>query len=532
MILYEVGLENHPDGSGNLNAIVNGNWNALAGWCNPAKGLTASQSTTTVTANGDVFESDDVGATIRFADGTTASITGYTSATQVTVTPSQTVSSQSFSLYRTDQSERDTMLRGLMKRPRLQSGYDGALLAMDVTGKKLVPMTTFVYDSAVPDFTFTDPVVMDDDDGAVSTEAMLTIRRNMDATTGYNWAFVVAATAQPTAASTANPCAGYFTINTTLATANIATGGGGRPGVCGVYVNPGHGNTTYTLDMLQGIFVYAAHSSGAANLAEMNGIQIYMDCAAASTVDLVRALYIPTIQRAGGADAWWAIYQTSVNDPSFLGGKVYFNSTTSLGTVKAWQANISATDTSGTVYGTYAKLTGAAASSSSAGFVGSMAHVDLTGAQTYTGASYGMLISAKHNGTATATTLMGLRVYAQKDSTGGVTNLTGIRITSGNTNATGTAANVWALFIDTIDTTGTVTTPWAIYQNGASDPSYFAGNLMLGTINRPSSLAKGMVFATGTAATGTVSAGDCALWFDGTNLRLRIGTTDYTLTKT
>ena len=51
------------------------------------------------------------------------------------------------------------------------------------------------------------------------------------------------------------------------------------------------------------------------------------------------------------------------------------------------------------------------------------------------------------------------------------------------------------------------------------------GNLLLNTATVPTSLASGLVWITGTAATGTVAAGSAAMWFDGTTFRCRIGST-------
>ncbi len=59
-----------------------------------AKAFTASQSGTTVTATVGEFTAGDVGATIIFEDGTSDTITAYTSSTVVTVSTSRTVSSQ------------------------------------------------------------------------------------------------------------------------------------------------------------------------------------------------------------------------------------------------------------------------------------------------------------------------------------------------------------------------------------------------------------------------------------------------------
>lgn len=131
------GLEDHPDGIGSLNAIQNGDWQALAAMFNPAHGLTASQSTTTLTASAAVFRSDDVGATVRFADGTVDTIAGYTSATVVTMTTSQTIGSQAFEVYRIGESPRTMLLAALTKMVRLTSSQDDLMLVYDHTTRRL-----------------------------------------------------------------------------------------------------------------------------------------------------------------------------------------------------------------------------------------------------------------------------------------------------------------------------------------------------------------------------------------------------------
>ena len=384
-------LENHPDGSSNINPVVNGNWNNIEAWFNPAAGLTASQSTTTVTASSAVFNSFDVGATIVSADGSTDTIAGYTSSTQVTVGVSRTIASQAFWVYKTGESLRGSILRGLLGVTEVNAtAHDNAFLVVNATTEKMEPVSSLTYDGS--DFTFTEPVVMDDDDGAVSTEAMLTIRRNMTATSGSNWAFVCAATVEPAGASTAKSTAGYFTINTSLAGGNITTGGTGI-GVNGLYVNPGHSNTTYTLDLLTGLYILCTHGSGAANLAQMDGLTLYMDAAAASTADLVRALYIPTIQRSGGADEWWAIYQAGTQDNSFLAGKLIVSDDDTSGD-ETFSTDRLAVHTEGT-YGTTSK-----------------AAVDIDAQNTYTSTgsatTVGAFLKARHTGSGSMTGTDGL----------------------------------------------------------------------------------------------------------------------------
>ena len=59
---------------------------------------TVSQSTTTLTGSGTTFTATMVGMQVQFASGETATITGYTSATSLTVSPSQTVSSTTYKI--------------------------------------------------------------------------------------------------------------------------------------------------------------------------------------------------------------------------------------------------------------------------------------------------------------------------------------------------------------------------------------------------------------------------------------------------
>lgn len=125
-------LEDHPSGQGDINLIINGNWTTLNNYVNPAAGLTATLNDgvppgagNVVIASGDVFTSDDVGATIFFeSDRQNYTILSYVSPTQVTILGSGELSSQSFQLYRTTETTRTTYIRGLTKRVRMVSGDD------------------------------------------------------------------------------------------------------------------------------------------------------------------------------------------------------------------------------------------------------------------------------------------------------------------------------------------------------------------------------------------------------------------------
>lgn len=150
-------LEDHPAGTGNLNAIINGNWQNIMAMFNPAAGFTFSQSAGNVTASSAFFTSDHVGSVIRFASGAIATITAYTSATVVTVSPSQTVTpAQAALLYRNDQVPKTAIARGLMRRHRFVAADDLKSIVWDNTLAKFVfsfgmtyPQGTLAYAASV-----------------------------------------------------------------------------------------------------------------------------------------------------------------------------------------------------------------------------------------------------------------------------------------------------------------------------------------------------------------------------------------------
>lgn len=126
-LLGSSGLEDHPDGTGNINAIISGNWDTIDEWFNVAAGMSASQSSGNVTSSAPVFITDMVGATIVWTDGSTALISSISSSTVAVCTPSQTVSSQSFEIFRNDvvMSPQQRIAAALMKRTRFISTDNG-----------------------------------------------------------------------------------------------------------------------------------------------------------------------------------------------------------------------------------------------------------------------------------------------------------------------------------------------------------------------------------------------------------------------
>lgn len=128
MSLLPSGLENHPTGIGDLNAVDSANVDTIDSWMNPARGLTATQATTVVTASAAIFTSDDVGATIKFFNGDSVTVTAYTNATTVSVGTSRTETpAQAFWLYRTSETAETLLARALYRRARMLSSDDGTV---------------------------------------------------------------------------------------------------------------------------------------------------------------------------------------------------------------------------------------------------------------------------------------------------------------------------------------------------------------------------------------------------------------------
>lgn len=131
-------LEDHPAGeTGDVNTIVNGNWTTINNYINPGAGLTARLDDGTppgsgnvITASGDVFLGSDAGATIFFeTDRENYTILSVTNATTALVVGSGgELSAQSFQLFRTTETARTALARGLVKQTRIESAQDAMIL--------------------------------------------------------------------------------------------------------------------------------------------------------------------------------------------------------------------------------------------------------------------------------------------------------------------------------------------------------------------------------------------------------------------
>lgn len=102
--------------------------------------------------------------------------------------------------------------------------------------------------------------------------------------------------------------------------------------------------------------------------------------------------------------------------------------------------------------------------------------LELIGRNGVPGTLTGISMDIEHNTTGAVTTVQGIDLDVKNDKGNTTTNLTGISIKLDN--QTGTVSNGRALYIETI--AGTISTPYAIYQEGANDPNYFAGETGIG----------------------------------------------------
>jgi hypothetical protein len=104
-LLLDTGLDKIGAGKGVCQCFENA---AVGTGTNPvlkdSGSITASQTTTTVTASAGIFAAGDVGALLKFDSGQEVYITAFTSSTVVTVSVSQTVASSLFTIWYVNQT--------------------------------------------------------------------------------------------------------------------------------------------------------------------------------------------------------------------------------------------------------------------------------------------------------------------------------------------------------------------------------------------------------------------------------------------
>ena len=230
-------IETHPDGTGDLNPIVNGNWNTIDDLFTPALGINLRQdngtpgvSGSTLTADANIFTSDDVGATILWSTGETASISVVTDGQHATASAPAVVASGPFWVYRSTETGYTGLIRGLLKRVRLVSGDDQKSLVWDNTLKRVSLVTRPGYgvtakqilygNGAGNDMASSADLTFDNSTKILALAGVITVKNS------------VVSVATPSYASTVNldfsqegyVAIGTLTGNITFTTSNLATG--------------------------------------------------------------------------------------------------------------------------------------------------------------------------------------------------------------------------------------------------------------------------------------------------------------------
>jgi hypothetical protein len=296
-----------------------------------------------------------------------------------------------------------------------------------------------------------------------------------------------------TSASGANPATTWGLFVSAKAS-GAATYGSPAQFISGYFFTD-YGSSGNSGGSIYGVYSRAEIGASGGNMSAAEALRVRAGNGnAASTLTNAYGIYIVSTLVTGAVTNRWGIYQAGSNDKNFYAGIVYFGDSTSLGTVKAWQTNSATSLNSSTIYGTYTNLEPTPTVASTASYISSYTRLRIAGTVNCTGASYGRQVLAQYNGSATKTTLMGDRIYANKNSTGPITNLTGLRVTVGNQDATGAVTSAWGLYIDAIIATGTVTNKWGLYQGGTDDINFFAGLTLTEVV-------RGGIYQDNTAAT-------------------------------
>ncbi|WP_374074359.1 beta strand repeat-containing protein [Bdellovibrio bacteriovorus] len=118
---------------------------------------------------------------------------------------------------------------------------------------------------------------------------------------------------------------------------------------------------------------------------------------------------------------------------------------------------------------------GGSAAAITGGLLGQVSYANHYGANSLTKLS-GSWSGAGNKSTGTVTTAVGAQGEVNNDSTGTITYAMGLHSTV-NKNSTGAITNAYGLYVDQVQGTN----KWSVYANDATAPSYFAGNVGVGT---------------------------------------------------
>lgn len=253
--------------------------------------------------------------------------------------------------------------------------------------------------------------------------------------------------------------------------------------VSGQVKNSGAGTITSAI----ALYAQAPTNTGGGVITNAYGLNVGNQGLAGAT-----AAYGLNIAAQSGATTNYAIYtaggQLNLNDASVL--------------------------TSGSYISVSHTLTSTPASASSAAFTGAVFRSSLAGTQNVTGSTVGASATSKHLGSGTLATAYGATATVTNESTGTITSAIALRAAIGVLNAGATITSAYGIYADAVSYTagtltsiaqvaivapgqgtnrtnlliGTATIPsgtWNIYST-STEPSYFAGRVVMAEISIPS----------------------------------------------
>ncbi len=108
-----------------------------------------------------------------------------------------------------------------------------------------------------------------------------------------------------------------------------------------------------------------------------------------------------------------------------------------------------------------------------------IARTDASVSDSLTGQFSAANFQAQHNGTGTATLVLGFVTNVAARNTGNITTAAGVRVANPTRLSTGSFTNVYGVHVQSQKVTG-VTNGYAFYQDGVNDLNYFAGKIGIG----------------------------------------------------
>lgn len=241
-----------------------------------------------------------------------------------------------------------------------------------------------------------------------------------------------------------------------------------------------------------GIEVYAGKGNlGTGNMAGSTCVYIQSQNAnAIGTVTDAYDIYIAAPNAVGAISNNYAIYQVSTSAFNFLGGNLSICTATFDANIACRLEKSFTVTGAATIDGFYSALTETAGGAASGIYRAGNFAVTLAGAQNYTSALALTNIRSvpSHNGTGTATAVLGIYLSPRKSNTGVVTNMYGAYIQAQNANAGNAIGTLYDLYVAAATVTGAITTHYGLYlsalggtttygiaQVGTTELNYLAG---------------------------------------------------------